>query len=191
MKKRYFVIAMALFLVGYIVLLKGTEETLIVSTVQDDMEIIKNEKDSIIGLTNDIKDKAYQNKEELEILDGTLREKDIILIEKNKDIQEYIKKLKNLLLESEDMRKLADSARVDSEKIRRLYEQEKIEHLEDDEEDLKKNKELENKYKNLLEELEELKSLRDSSVTITDTVYKIDTVFYKSDEIKKIKLKDK
>lgn len=193
MKKRYFVIAVALFLVGYFILLKGTEESVVVSNIQEEINSMDIEKDSMIKLANDIKDEVRKNKDDMEILDGTLKDKDIILIERNKDIQNYIKELKNLLLESEELRKQSDSARIDSEKMRLISkklqeeaEKEKMDHLKDNKEYLKKYKELENKYELLLEEL---KSIKDSSITITDTVYKIDTVFYNSDEIKKIKLK--
>jgi len=113
---------------------------------------------------------------------------------KDDTIAIYTKKLEGLLVQANNARRVAENMRDLAEHMRKSATMSKESANQNSDMATKQYYELKNQYQKLLEKLETMKNEESPNLTLSpiivrDTIYQIDTVFYKKDQIKKLILK--
>jgi len=185
MKKRYiFLLVSLISVIGITFLIKKDYTNLFIEETKEEISIMHNERDSIFSFVDEtMSDLELERLEKQNMLDSLDKE----LIRKQNIVNKFIysieenKKL-NLTLENEKIH-LESILEETKNKLQDLIlinenTKEKLEVVH------KENEMLYNQYNSLQEIYQE------NTFIVVDTIYKIDTIYYTKDEIKKLVLKN-
>jgi len=185
MKKRYiFLLVSLISVIGITILIKKDYTNLFIEETKEEISVMHNERDSIFSFVDEtMSDLELERSEKQNMLDSLDKE----LIKKQNIVKEFIysieqnKKL-NLTLENEKIHLES----VLEETKNKLHDIIQInENTKEKLEVVNKEKEmLYNQYNSLQEIYQE------NTFIVVDTIYKIDTIYYTKDEIKKLVLKN-
>ena len=185
MKKRYIFLLVSLISVICItILFKKDYTNLFIKETKEEINVMRDERDSIFSFVDQtMSDLELERTEKQNMLDSLDKE----LIKKQNIVKEFINSIeqnKKLNLTLENKNKYLDSIlRETKSKLHHIS----LENMKTKEilEVVHKEKEiLYNQYNSLQETYQE------KSFIIVDTIYKIDTLYYTKDEIKKLVLKN-
>jgi hypothetical protein len=185
MKKRYiFLLVSLISVIGITILIKKDYTNLFIEETKEEISVMHNERDSIFSFVDEtMSDLELERSEKQNMLDSLDKE----LIKKQNIVKEFIysieqnKKL-NLTLENEKIH-LESVLEETKNKLQDLIvinenTKEKLEVVH------KEKEMLYNQYNSLQEIYQE------NTFIVVDTIYKIDTIYYTKDEIKKLILKN-
>jgi len=185
MKKRYiFLLVSLISVIGITILIKKDYTNLFIEETKEEISVMHNERDSIFSFVDEtMSDLELERSEKQNMLDSLDKE----LIKKQNIVKEFIysieqnKKL-NLTLENEKIH-LESVLEETKNKLQDLIvinenTKEKLEVVH------KEKEMLYNQYNSLQEIYQE------NTFIVVDTIYKIDTIYYTKDEIKKLVLKN-
>jgi len=185
MKKRYiFLLVSLISVIGITFLIKKDYTNLFIEETKEEISIMHNERDSIFSFVDEtMSDLELERLEKQNMLDSLDKE----LIRKQNIVNKFIysieenKKL-NLTLENEKIH-LESILEETKNKLQDLIlinenTKEKLEVVH------KEKEMLYNQYNSLQEIYQE------NTFIVVDTIYKIDTIYYTKDEIKKLVLKN-
>jgi len=185
MKKRYiFLLVSLISVIGITFLIKKDYTNLFIEETKEELSVMHNERDSIFSFVDEtMTDLDLERSEKQNLLDSLDKE----LIRKQNIVNKFIysieenKKL-NLTLENKN-RHLDSVLEETKNKLQDLIlinenTKEKLEVVH------KEKEMLYNQYNSLQEIYQE------NTFIVVDTIYKIDTIYYTKDEIKKLVLKN-
>lgn len=185
MKKRYIFLLFSLIsVIGITILIKKDYTNLFIEETKEELSVMHNERDSIFSFVDEtMTDLDLERSEKQNLLDSLDKE----LIRKQNIVNKFVysieenKKL-NLTLENKN-RHLDSILEETKNKLRDLIvindsTKEKLEIVH------KEKEMLYNQYNNLQE------IYKKDTFIVVDTIYKIDTIYYTKDEIKKLVLKN-
>ena len=185
MKKRYIFLLISLIsVIGITILIKKDYTNLFIEETKEEISVMYNERDSIFSFVDEtMSDLELERSEKQNMLDSLDKE----LIRKQNIVNKFIysieenKKL-NLSLENEKIH-LESILEETKNKLQDLIlinenTKEKLEVTH------KEKEMLYNQYNSLQEIYQE------NTFIVVDTIYKIDTIYYSKDEIKKLVLKN-
>jgi len=185
MKKRYIFLLISLIsVIGITILIKKDYTNLFIEETKEEISVMYNERDSIFSFVDEtMSDLELERSEKQNMLDSLDKE----LIKKQNIVNKFIysieenKKL-NLSLENEKIH-LESILEETKNKLQDLIlinenTKEKLEVTH------KEKEMLYNQYNSLQEIYQE------NTFIVVDTIYKIDTIYYSKDEIKKLVLKN-
>ena len=193
MKKRYiFLIVSLISVVTITYFIKSDYANTFITETKEEIEYLHNEKDSIFSYVDEtINNLDIERKEKQFKLDSL----DIELIKKQKIVNQYIKSIEDnkILLQriEEDNKKLLKEKNNLSSTLvevnERLVEVTDLnEYTQRRLDDVKQEKE------NIYNQYSDLKEIyQNNTFVVVDTIYKIDTICYTKDEIKKLILRNR
>jgi len=185
MKKRYiFLLVSLISVIGITILIKKDYTNLFIEETKEEISVMHNERDSIFSFVDEtMSDLELERSEKQNMLDSLDKE----LIKKQNIVKEFIysieqnKKL-NLTLENKNrhLNSVLEETKNKLHDIIQINEntKEKLEVAH------KEKEMLYNQYNSLQEIYQE------NTFIVVDTIYKIDTIYYTKDEIKKLVLKN-
>ena len=185
MKKRYiFLLVSLISVIGITILIKKDYTNLFIEETKEEISVMHNERDSIFSFVDEtMSDLELERSEKQNMLDSLDEE----LIKKQNIVKEFINSIeqnKKLNLTLENKNRHLNS--VLEETKNKLHDLILInENTKEELEVTHKEKEmLYNQYNSLQEIYQE------NTFIVVDTIYKIDTIYYTKDEIKKLVLKN-
>jgi len=185
MKKRYiFLLVSLISVIGITILIKKDYTNLFIEETKEEISVMHNERDSIFSFVDEtMSDLELERSEKQNMLDSLDEE----LIKKQNIVKEFINSIeqnKKLNLTLENKNRHLNS--VLEETKNKLHDIIQInENTKEKLEVVNKEKEmLYNQYNSLQEIYQE------NTFIVVDTIYKIDTIYYTKDEIKKLVLKN-
>ena len=185
MKKRYiFLLVSLISVIGITILIKKDYTNLFIEETKEEISVMHNERDSIFSFVDGtMSDLELERNEKQNMLDSLDEE----LIKKQNIVNQFILSIEqnrklNLTLENKN-RHLDSILEETKNKLRDLIvindsTKEKLEIVH------KEKEMLYNQYNNLQE------IYKKDTFIVVDTIYKIDTIYYTKDEIKKLVLKN-
>lgn len=185
MKKRYiFLLVSLISVIGITFLIKKDYTNLFIEETKEELSVMHNERDSIFSFVDEtMTDLDLERLEKQNLLDSLDKE----LIKKQNIVNKFIYSIeenKKLNLSLENKNRHLDSVLEETKnKLRDLIvindsTKEKLEIVH------KEKEMLYNQYNSLQEIYQE------NTFIVVDTIYKIDTIYYTKDEIKKLVLKN-
>lgn len=193
MKKRYiFLIVSLISVVTITYFIKSDYTNTFITETKEEIEYLHNEKDSIFSYVDEtINNLDIERKEKQFKLDSL----DIELIKKQKIVNQYIKSIEDnkILLqkiEGDNKKLLKEKNNLSSTLVEvneRLVEITDLnEYTQRRLDDVKQEKE------NIYNQYSDLKEIyQNNTFVVVDTIYKIDTICYTKDEIKKLILRNR
>jgi len=185
MKKRYiFLLVSLISVIGITILIKKDYTNLFIEETKEEISVMHNERDSIFSFVDEtMSDLELERNEKQNMLDSLDEE----LIKKQNIVNQFILSIEqnrklNLTLENKN-RHLDSVLEETKNKLQDLIlinenTKEKLEVVH------KEKEMLYNQYNSLQEIYQE------NTFIVVDTIYKIDTIYYTKDEIKKLVLKN-
>jgi hypothetical protein len=185
MKKRYIFLLFSLIsVIGITILIKKDYTNLFIEETKEELSVMHNERDSIFSFVDEtMSDLELERLEKQNLLDSLDKE----LIRKQNIVNKFIYSIeenKELNLSLENKNRHLDS--VLEETKNKLQDLILInENTEEKLEVVHKEKEMLYNQYNSLQEI-----YQGNTFIVVDTIYKIDTIYYTKDEIKKLVLKN-